>query len=450
MVSNVDLRSNKAKPVLHTMNLRNGSSRLRRDSNDINLEPESNNLETESYNLAKVPVKRNSTRVKTLQQKTINDQQLKVDQRNEIDAGEMFGRAMHEIVDLRKAFVNLQTTVGKSIDSMHEMINSKSQNFVAVTNSLQSEINAIRNILKINGDVIRSTYVPTMDTRFGYILQGNALKHLGLEYEAHVKRLNDKVIEIEQSNVQTVETVNDLIASISAFMGKDLNEIQRNSGTNDKIGDIENSIECIQHEINRVKTASFADSEKMMKMNKQVHVLTAKYIDFNVKIHRHLLDYNRKNANKIGAREIIDDDAKPYMLLGDDNDVTERVIVKSAVKKPMSTHRFVRPFNDSDYTRCIRVDIKHENIDDLERFKSNFASEFEQCIGKNTVKRILVTKYHLKEGAIDFISCIVEFMIPLNYEYINNHKFPINWDFLPINKQQYASRAMMSSMSQRT
>lgn len=285
-----------------------------------------------------------------------------------------------------------------------------------------------------------------MDATFTHILHGDALKLMEYGYTTQIEQIRSKVNEIEKSNEQTTETINDLVTSISLFMNTNSCEYEHDSQANEKIGDIENAIECIQSEIGRIKTSSFADGEKMIKMNRQMHVLSSKYVDFNTKINHHLLDFNRINTNKINADEIIDNDAKPFMVVRSDAgpEVGSRTVNK------YNSCRFVQPFIKSDFTRVIRVEIKGTNIKDLNLFKSDFATEFEQCIGKNMVKRMTITKYRLQDETAKYISCVVEFKVPLNYEYINNHKFPVNWDFLPIYKQQHASRAMTSRASQYT
>lgn len=116
--------------------------------------------------------------------------------------------------------------------------------------------------------------------------------------------------------------------------------------------------------------------------------------------------------------------------------------IKCVPKNNLSSRRFVRPYVRSDYTRVIRVEINNTQVKDLEKFKYELATEFERYIGKNIVKRITINKYRLHENVAKSISCVVEFMITLNFDYINNHKFPVNWDFLPMNRQRQANGVM--------
>lgn len=118
--------------------------------------------------------------------------------------------------------------------------------------------------------------------------------------------------------------MNDLVASIGTFMGTGTTEHQFDDGGKDKIDDIENAIECIQHEINRMKTSSFSNGAKIIKMNKQIHVLSAKYIDFNIKVNRHLQSFYRSRADKTIIGSVVDDDTKPFMLPHENDDCVDK------------------------------------------------------------------------------------------------------------------------------
>lgn len=135
------------------------------------------------------------------------------------------------------------------------------------------------------------------------------------EYITQIEMIQRKVIEIEKSIEQAAETVNDLVTSICSFMGTDSSV---NNVTNEKITDIENDLECIEHKINHIKTWSFDDGEKIAKMNRQMHVLSSKFVDFDIKINCHLLDFNRNNLNKIEPEKIIDSAAKQFMVTNND------------------------------------------------------------------------------------------------------------------------------------
>lgn len=171
-------------------------------------------------------------------------------------------------------------------------------------------------------------------------------------------------------------------------------------------------------------------------MNRQLHILSSKYIEFNNKISRFITDFNRTAAKrKIYPDDVIDSDAKPFM-------VTERT--KPDVNKDMSkrktdllSNRFVKPYDKHEYTRMIRVEIRSTNDGNLDQIKCEFENNFESFIGKRILKKAMVTRYRFQDEKITSISFVVEFQIPLNYEYINNIKFPSEWFFSPMYKQQH-------------
>lgn len=364
------------------------------------------------------------------------------------DVSEIVIKAMNEVLSLRNAFMNLQKSVDQSLDLMSAKINAKSDNFVDIMDSLQNEIDSIKRKLQIKDAVVRNTGAVAMDTRFAHILHGNALTCFEHEYGAQIERLQSKLNEIEKSNEQTAETVNDLTASISTFMSTDSTTMQSNDEAIEKIDDIENAIKCIEHEIDRMKTSSFDDGEKLMKVNRQIHVLSAKYVDFNTKMNRCLLDFNRMNmSHKINNNEIIDDDAKPYMEMHERGVEEKASSDKPVTNNKLSSGRFVRPYDKYDYKRSVCVEIKCTETIDLNKFKREFENEFERSIGKNIVKQITIRKYRMQEGLVKHIGCVVEFQVPLNLEYINNHKFPANWDFLPMYEQRRNGRMTSRAMN---
>lgn len=175
-------------------------------------------------------------------------------------------KAMVEINNLRVSFYDFQKTVGQSIESMRETIDNKGQVFITVTRILKQEIDKINGSIKLNDSLERNMWQLPMATRFTNIIRGGAIM-LEIQYNAQLEKLQNKVTEIEQSNKYTEEMVNDLVTSIATFMdnGRPVNTTMQHGELEDKIGDFENTIECMQHEIDRIKTASHIDDEKMIK-----------------------------------------------------------------------------------------------------------------------------------------------------------------------------------------
>lgn len=370
---------------------------------------------------------------------------MRTDTQNITDIAGEIKHAMVEINDLKISFSGFKKTVERSIESMRETIDNKGQDFITTTQIIKREIDKIKNSIQSNDALERCVWRLPMATKFTNIVSGSAMVFLEHQYDTQLEQLQNRVTEIEQTNKHTEEMVNDLVTSIATFMKHDrpVNEPLQHDRLDDKIGDMENSIECMQHEINRIKTSSHIDEEKTIKMNKQLHILSSKYVDFNTKICRFISDFNRINVNKIHPDKIIDADAKPFMATEctkyDENNR------KSKNNVHLASNRFVKPYDKNEYTRMMRVEIRSFNNDNLDRMKRKFVNLFEASIGNNMVKNATVTRYRLHNNEITSISFAVEFQIPLNYEYIDNIKFPNEWFFFPINKQQHNAARFIRS-----
>lgn len=181
--------------------------------------------------------------------KPIGTKQSKSNEQEINEISKMVTLAMNKVRSLRNAFMNFQETVDKSINSMNTTINAKGKHYMGITGSLQNEIDSIKKSLQISNEMMKSSHTVSMDTRFAHILHGHALMQMEYEYMAQHERLQNKVYGIEKSNEQAAETINDLVTSISTFMNIDSNGCHHNTETIEKIGDIENAIESMEHEI---------------------------------------------------------------------------------------------------------------------------------------------------------------------------------------------------------
>lgn len=103
----------------------------------------------------------------------------------------------------------------------------------------------------------------------------------------------------QQSKLNDI-TVNDIITEIS-------------TSDKDKIDDIENAIQSLQAQMHSIDKIIRIDSEATDKIKNQVHVLSAKYTDFNKKMCKFLVEYNRRNTEQINVNQIIDADTIPYI-----------------------------------------------------------------------------------------------------------------------------------------
>lgn len=238
----------------------------------------------------------------------------------------------------------------------------------------------------------------------------------------------------------------------------------------DKHDDLKNAVDCLQSEFDRINIISHSNDEKISKMNHQLHVLSAMFVEFNTKINTHLLDFNRRNNKKIEAGQIIDKHTLPFM---DNQQNHTRKNPKTSNDKPPASrseikvdygshpkttknakqqnpskvidaenqfssdksaiNRFVKEFSRSAHSKTIDVRIHGTAIHNLSAFALEFQKRFERVIGKNTINIVSILKYKLTKGVITQIDVNVSFRVPLSSNYLNDFMFPANWTFFEIN-----------------
>lgn len=374
------------------------------------------------------------TRTENQQKEQQNVQQLS----NEI------GGIKSEMNNMKKTFANFQQSIQLTLDSIQTKITEKSHEFMMVTESLKHEIDSMKCNFQSNNMIQKEVYIPSMATRFMHILSSTGMIQLKDVYITQLENLQRKVTQIENANKRTEEMVNDMATTIATTMGANANKTVEHQQNNisDKIAATENAIECIQNEMDRLLVSSNQDGEKIIRMNKQIHVLSAKYVDFNIKINKYLNDFNRINIDKLYPKNIIDDDAKPYMPMVESvsSDKTKTSVRGQPVPVKMASRPFTKPYDLHEYARSIVVDIRELNTTDLKHYNHTFKQQFSTYIGKNIVKNTTVTGYRVKNDIITSIRYVVEFEIPLNYQYIDNHKFPTNWFFYHMHTNKYHNK----------
>lgn len=342
-----------------------------------------------------------------------------------------------EISNMKISFTVFQRSIQTSINSVNDTINKKGRDFDSIVNAMKSEMHSIREKIQMGNAMVKPVCTSTvpMEAQFASILFGAGILQLEEEYGTQIERLQNKVTELEEANKRTEEMTNDLVTSITSFMDSDSNSCtsnpQRNNVFDEKIADIENSIECIQHEVNRLNLSTSGDGEKIIKMNRQLHVLSSKYVGFNTKISHYLNDFNRINIEKLYPDNIIDSDAKPFMIdeeeTGDETNSNPTTKRRSDV--PMVSNRFTKPYDVNAYARTITIEIRETNIDNLQQHQIELKGQCEMFFGKQMVKNATLTGYQLNGTKITSIRYVLEFEIPLNYQYIDHLKFPTNWFF---------------------
>lgn len=108
-------------------------------------------------------------------------------------------------------------------------------------------------------------------------------------------------------------------------------------------------------------------------MNKQIHILSAKKINFNIKINNHLLDFNRINMNKIYPNKVIDSETNAFTTNKADNIVKQKSIHKNRIASiKVLRKRFFSRINTHNYTRFVKIELHDTLIYNLDKFENEF------------------------------------------------------------------------------
>lgn len=93
-----------------------------------------------------------------------------------------------------------------------------------------------------------------------------------------------KIKDIERKEKSMEETLNDIIQTINQSRSRcvEKNQIIANDiGNEEEYGSVTNAIECVQQQVNKVNLMVMQDDEKFEKINRQLHVLSAKFVRFS-------------------------------------------------------------------------------------------------------------------------------------------------------------------------
>lgn len=269
---------------------------------------------------------------------------------------------------------------------------------------------------------------------------------LSLEFCKYAVQQQTKMNDLEENADKFTETVTLLL---EAF-GLTTSNTNRDNDTNtNNFDSIKNAIECMQQQLNKVEISIMKNEEKTTKMNEQLHILSAKYIQFNGKINKHIFEYNRQKANHINRDEIIDVDVEPFLgTKSSINNTQKQTHVQNNKKssnqqkssrKPniissgkSSSNRFGAAYMKYEYSKYVKVIIKEAAVYNLNEFVSEVKNEFINTMGKNIVNKVTVSKYKVNNGIICEAEVIISFNIPIGHQYLNDFMYPSNWNFLEL------------------
>lgn len=197
-----------------------------------------------------------------------------------------------------------------------------------------------------------------------------------------------------------------------------------------------NTIKCLQREINKMNITILSDEVSTMKMNHQLHVLSAKYIEFNRKINNHIFDFNKRQNHTILVDQVIDKDALPFIeqskLKQPDRVIKlcEKMAENQFASSQLADGRFGEHFNQFTYSKFVRVCINEARISNLNNFIDEFESFLSKIIGKKAINRSVVEKYSVVNSFVDQVVVVVSFTVPMSYSYLKSFWFLVNWHFV--------------------
>lgn len=127
---------------------------------------------------------------------------------------------------------------------------------------------------------------------------------------------------------------------------------------------------------------------------------------------------------------------KPSMLHYDASKSKKQIWEKKA-----AGNRFTKPYDSNEYTRTLLVEIRETDFVDLQQHRDDFKRQFSTHIGRDILKNATITGYRLKQDIITSIRYAVEFEIPLNFQYLDDLKFPMNWYFYGMKRSNNRKRS---------
>lgn len=112
--------------------------------------------------------------------------------------------------------------------------------------------------------------------------------------------------------------------------------------------EIRNSFECIQCEIDKINVASMKNEERFIKMNAQLHYLSAKFIDFNTR----MIDHIRKHQV----------DSPVTLPLVQAESPKENKCANQFSSNQIADNRFGNNFNHSNYSKLFHKHYRQESV----------------------------------------------------------------------------------------
>lgn len=340
------------------------------------------------------------------------------------------------IKELKAAMEKQKQQNELAIKEMKSEIEKKCAKYEKIIESITNDMNQMKKqqhqTTELIGILNATRFHFNLPIGFNKSIEAKIIENNGPSDES--KTILKRIQDIETKNVNIEKAVNELIN----FLENNLPNNEADNSTTktkpneqtDEYDHLLTGFKCINDTINNINVAIFKNEEKITKMYAQIHLLSAKYIKFNEKICNFTANLNKKSVFA-NMEQIIDDETLPFLVTHQANHKSQN---KSPGNKFSSKERSTNPFKQKidimNYTKAIRATVENTKIANIDHFVMDFKREFEDIMGKNIVKSIVINKYQMDRSMVNTISIIVNFNVPLNLQYIDNFKFPKKLVFL--------------------
>lgn len=275
--------------------------------------------------------------------------------------------------------------------------------------------------------------------------------HINQFMEALTSKNNDLSNEIMKikEELNKVNIANNITHSQS-------NGSDNEQDIDNRITALENSIDDINISIKNIDEKCIKSNEAWPIMNNQIHVLSAKFINFNSKMNEFIYDNKNKGVAISNGINIIDKDVvhfttheqpliDSYEQINPSKHSKKKIAVTQMnsknyfVSSDMINHRIHGISNKLDFTRCIKVAMKNTHILDLNTLPDEIHRYFDLTLGMNITEYVNINKFSMsmsdnENNVIDSAAVYVTFKDPLSYDFLCNFKFPSNWFFITTKK----------------
>lgn len=264
------------------------------------------------------------------------------------------------------------------------------------------------------------------------------------ELSNEIKKINDELNKVNIAN-NNVHSQSKLINNESDF--------------GNRITALENGIDDINISIKNVYDMCSKSNDAWPIMNNQLHVLSAKFINFNSKMNEFLFNFKNNDASISKEINIVDEDVihfttynqssiKSYGQINQSKRSKNKIAVKESnivhmknnfISSDKINQRIHGISNKFDYTRCIKIAMQNTNIFDLSMLPNEIHRYFNSTFGGNLTESVNINKFSMSipnnvNNIIDSVSFYVSFKEPLSYDFLCSFKFPSNWFFISTKK----------------